>query len=379
MRVLFWGTYDTGKPRVRILREGLRANGADVQEIHASIWEGIEDKSQVRGLLVKSRLLLRWMLSYPMLVWRLLRAPRPDVVLVSYPGIIDIFVAAPIARLRGIPLAWDIFLSIYDTVCDDRRMLRPEGIPARILWKLEQVAIRRADIPFMDTQAHARRVEKLFNLPEKRCGSVWVGVEAERFPRRPEVRANVHKNPAHVLFYGQFIPLHGIDTIIAAARLLRDEPIRWILIGQGQEAGRIREILASDPLPRLEWTDWVDYAELEQHIAAADLCLGIFGMSPKAASVIPNKVFQIVAAGRPLITRDSPAARELISHAPPCAYLVAAGDPHALADAVLAHSNARPRPGSAACHAGLVEKINTQAIGRQFLDMFAHCGNQIRS
>ena len=93
----------------------------------------------------------------------------------------------------------------------------------------------------------------------------------------------------------------------------------------------------------------------------------------------PNKEFQIVAAGRPLITRDSPAARELISHAPPCAYLVAAGDPHALADAVLAHSNARPRPGSAACHAGLVEKINTQAIGRQFLDMFAHCGNQIRS
>src|SRR6185437_8339843 len=47
-----------------------------------------------------------------------------------------------------------------------------------------------------------------------------------------------------VLFYGQFIPLHGIGTIIEAARLLRDAPIQWTLVGRGQEAPRIRAMLA---------------------------------------------------------------------------------------------------------------------------------------
>ncbi len=56
---------------------------------------------------------------------------------------------------------------------------------------------------------------------------------------------------------------------------------------------------------------WVDYDTLHQHIADADVCLGIFGTSAKAANAIPNKAYQILAVGRPLVTRDSPAIREL--------------------------------------------------------------------
>lgn len=367
MRVVFWGTYDTGKPRTRILLDGLRNNGVEVEEIHSPVWTGVEDKSQVRGMLAKLRIALRWTLSYPQLAWRLARMARPDLLLVGYPGIVDIFVAAPIARLRRIPLAWDMFLSLYDTVCEDRRLLRPGSLPARLLWWLERTAIRRADLPFMDTRAHARRMEHLFGLPDGRCGSVWVGVEAERFPRRGLGHA-APDGPLRVLFYGQFIPLHGIDTIIAAAALLRGQPVQWTLIGRGQEAARIRAILDADPLPRLEWIDWVDYAQLELHIAEADLCLGIFGTSAKAACVIPNKVFQIAAAGRPLATRDSPAMRELLPHAPPCTYLLAAGDPRALADTVLAHAEAA-RGATAGCHDGLKDRIDARAIGRQFLEM----------
>ncbi len=48
---------------------------------------------------------------------------------------------------------------------------------------------------------------------------------------------------------------------------------------------------------KVHWDDWIDYPQLHQRIAAADICLGIFGGSAKAASVIPNKVFQIVAMG----------------------------------------------------------------------------------
>ncbi len=50
MRILCWGTYDTSKPRARLLLKGLRLAGAVVDECHVDIWQGVVDKSQVRGL-----------------------------------------------------------------------------------------------------------------------------------------------------------------------------------------------------------------------------------------------------------------------------------------------------------------------------------------
>lgn len=369
MRVIFWGTYDSGKPRTRILRKGLRIAGVDLQEINASPWDGIEDKSQIRGKLSRSRVLVRWLLFYPGLAWRLIRAPRPDVILLGYPGILDVFVAMPIARLRGIPVVWDVFLSMYDTVCVDRGLAAPGGAIGRALFWIERAALRWVDLAFLDTRAHAQRIGSLFDLGKNACDSVWVGVESEYFSSAAaEIPAQPSAATMRVLFYGQFIPLHGISFIVEAARLLRDEPIEWQLVGRGQQAGDIHAMLEADPLPRLKWTEWVEYTQLQAWLTRADVCLGIFGLSDKAASVIPNKVFQIVAAGRPIITRDSPAIRELLSPEAPCTYLVPAGDAAALAEAILTHSRNYARCTSA-CHAGRSKEIDASAIGRQFIEM----------
>lgn len=371
MRILCWGTYDTSKPRVRLLLKGLRLAGAEVDECHVDIWHGVVDKSQVRGLRQRLGIATRWLLSYPRLAWRLARASKPDVLLIGFPGILDMLVAAPIARLRRIPMAWDMFMSLYDTVVEDRQMLRRGGIASRLLHALEGFALRRADLVFLDTQAHARRIEQLFKLVPGSTGAVWVGVEKEHFHAEPDaasgVAAAAMPAPLQVLFYGQFIPLHGIETIVRAARLTRNEPIEWQLIGKGQEADLIKGLIAEQPLPRLRWEAWVDYAQLHRYIAGADVCLGIFGVSEKAASVIPNKVFQIVAMGKPLITRDSPAIREMLDDAPPCVSLVPAGDAQALADAVRGFVRlARP---VRQCHGLLQGKLDAEAIGQQCIAM----------
>lgn len=370
MLVLCWGTYDEGKPRWRILRDGLRAAGATVLELHASVWEGIDDKTQVHGRGRRLRLLARWLASYPALLWRFLLSPRPDLVLVGYPGILDVVLLAPLARLRGVPVAWDMFLSLYDTVVLDRRLIRPAGLRARLLRRFEGFAVRRARVVFLDTEAHARRVESLFGLPTRSCPAVWVGAEVERFrlPESSPPAGRAPGTPLQVLFYGQFIPLHGIDTIVAAARLMAGEAVEWTLVGRGQEAAAVRQQLRAAPLPRLRWIEWVDYGELQRFIAAADVCLGIFGTSDKAASVIPNKVFQVLAVGRPLVTRDSPAIRELLEPDPPCTYLVRAGDPEGLADALRDHVRRARAARVGRCHSALLDGIGPPAIGRQFME-----------
>jgi glycosyltransferase involved in cell wall biosynthesis len=363
LRVLAWGTYDLGKPRTRILLSSL-ARRADISlvEVHADVWRGVEDKGNVRGVWRKLHLLARWLAAYGPLAWRYLRAPAHDVVLVGYPGQLDVLVLWPLAKLRGVPIVWDAFLSLYDTIVADRRLIDARHPMARLLHGVETMSCRAAGRVVLDTAAHARYFADEFKICQSRLAHVFVGAESSAFAARPVV-AQGPAAPLRVLFYGQFIPLHGIDTIIDAARLMQREDVDWLVIGQGQEAARIREKLDRQPLPRLLWVPWIPYEQLQAEIASADICLGVFGASAKAARVIPNKVFQILSVGRPLVTRDSPAIRELIPGDGPGIRLVPPGDPSALAAAIRTLSEQLPALSGRVLHGEITARFRTEAIG----------------
>ena len=114
--------------------------------------------------------------------------------------------------------------------------------------------------------------EQQFNLPANKTCSVFVGAETDVFSQIS--KGNLSKRVDGrftVLFYGQFIPLHGIETIIRAARLMKDDPVQWIIIGQGQEEKKIRAMLDEQPLPLVTWINWVKYEDLIKWIGKADL------------------------------------------------------------------------------------------------------------
>ena len=129
-----------------------------------------------------------------------------------------------------------------------------------------------------------------------------------------------------MLFVGKLIPLHGLETILAAAALCPE--IEFDVVGSGQ----LDDVLATRP-ENVRWEPWVDYRKLPDLYRSAGCALGIFGTSEKAARVIPNKAFQALATETPLITADTPASRELLEHDRD-ALLVPPGDPSALAAAV---------------------------------------------
>lgn len=363
---MFWGTYDLGKPRTRILIRGLIENGAQVEECRAAVWDDVRDKGTL-GAGRLARGLLRTALAYPRLIVRFLRSEAPDAVVVGYLGQLDVLVLYPFARLRGVPLVWDQFLSIYDTVVDDRGQLSPQHPLAKALFVWEWLACRAADRVLMDTRAHARYVVETFAVPPHKVEAVWVGAETSVFPPATS-DAVAGREGLSVLFYGQLIPLHGVETIIQAARLVRDLPIRFVLIGSGQEGALVRHLLDEEPLSKLEWHPWLEYEQLIGALQRADVCLGIFGRSGKAARVIPNKVFQILAARRPLITRDSPAIREIFADGAEGVQLIPPDDPGALASALRSLLADRQRL-SELPDPALRDRISPAAIGRQLLDV----------
>src|SRR5262249_6312316 len=141
--------------------------------------------------------------------------------------------------------------------------------------------------------------------------------------------------PYTVLHFGRYIPLHGLETVVRAASLLEQsgEPCRFLLVGEGEERSRIESLAREIGASTIEFHRSEPPERLAEIVRTADLCLGIFGVSGKAGRVVPNKVYEAMAAGKPVITGDSPAAREILRDGEDC-LLCERGNPAALAEAI---------------------------------------------
>jgi glycosyltransferase involved in cell wall biosynthesis len=310
VKALYFGTYDRSSPRNTQVVSCLRRAGVTVVERHREVW-GRHN----------------WSLGLAQLA-RMARAEGSlarrkdddaDVVVVGYPGHFDMPAAKRTAR--GRPVVFNPLVSLHDTLVGDRARFRPRSPAAGILHAVDNGAFRGADLVVADTEAHAAFFRQAFRLPEERVAVALVGAD------EPLFRPGWHPpEPYHVVFIGKLIPLHGLETILAAASLVPEVPFR--VVGDGQLAGLLDRRPAN-----VEHIPWIPYEELPDAYRAAGCALGIFGTGEKAARVIPNKVFQALACARPVITADTPAARELLTDGAD-AILVPPGDPVALAGAV---------------------------------------------
>jgi glycosyltransferase involved in cell wall biosynthesis len=335
LRVCYFGTYDTEQSRNSIIIQGLRANGVEVVECHAPLWRDTEEKLwALRGGWRSPRLLWRTARSYLQLLRRYATVGDYDVMVVGYAGHFDLFLARLLSFLSDKPLVFDVFVSLTETAVEDRGLVRCGSPLAWLLRQVDRWSCRLADWVLLDTEAHCRYFQREFGLSPARLRRVPVGADEVYHPRPSLQHEN---NPFRVLYFGQYIPLHGVEYVVRAAGLLGDRyDIRFDFVGQGQTYEEARTLARELGLRNATFhPTWLPAEELiRRHILLADLCLGVFGLGPKAQRVVPYKVFVALALTKPLITGDSPAAREVLIHGE-TALLCPMGDPQALARAIL--------------------------------------------
>jgi glycosyltransferase involved in cell wall biosynthesis len=346
VRVVYFGTYERRYPRNAQVVSCLRRAGVEVIERHEPVWEAREEKWSVGA-----RDGLRLALAQVRL--RARRPPPADIVLVGYPGHLDLHAARRAAR--GKPVVFNPLVSLYDTLVGDRGRFEAGSRAARALRWVDRRAFRAADLVVADTEAHADFLAELSGLPRQRFAVCLVGAEERLFA--PGWKPG---EPFTALFVGKLIPLHGVATILEAARLAPGVRIR--VVGSGQ----LGQLLASRPA-NVEWLPWVVYERLAEELRGASCALGIFGVSDKARRVIPNKAFQALACGVPLVTADTPAARELLTDGE-TALLVPPGEPEALAAALrrLADEPDTARRIAEAGHAVYRERASEDVLGRRW-------------
>ena len=361
MRLMWLGTYERAYPRARVLVEGLRQIGVEVVERHRPVWERERHKA---GAFLRpvplARAGGRFAGAWAALAAEGLREPAVDAVVAGYPAQPDALPAWCVARARRVPLVVDMMISLSDTLAGDRG--RAGRLTAAALAGADRTTLRLADLVMADTAAAADWLAGRFGVARGRVVVVPVGAEPDRFPPLPPP-----EGPPTALFYGKLAPLHGVATVLEAARRPGAPPVR--LIGDGQLGGWLEQELRRDRPAGLTWERWVPYESLGAEVGRAAICLGVFGESAKAARVVPNKVWQAMAAGRPVVTADTPAVREQLEDGR-TALLVPAGDPDALAAALarLAGDRALRERLGAAARSAYLERGTPRAVATRLRD-----------
>lgn len=204
----------------------------------------------------------------------------------------------------------DFFISNYDTYVYDRKKITNKN--PRAWWKYFQdwFNFRYSKYLLSDTMVHFEYWEKLFG---KFNGNHFVlPVLADKdiyFPSNKKIE----KERIKILFYGSFIPLHGIDVILKAFNIMEKENIEFeaTIIGKGQKFSEMKDLYDKLDLKNVTMDgEFIDEKQLSESIRQNDIVLGIFGNSKKAKSVIPNKVYQSTACRKCTVTMKSEVLNE---------------------------------------------------------------------
>ena len=371
LRVCYFGAYRSEYSRNRILIEGLRRNGVDVIECHEQLWHGIEDRVQtVEGGWKRPAFWIRLVRVYVRLMRKYARLGGDyDVMVVGYPGQFDVFLARLLSWRHRRPLAWDIFMSLY-LIALERSLHRSSPFAVNLLRIIERLATRLPDGLILDTQQYVDWFERTHGVSPDRFRLVPTGAGSDRFhPGAPsDARDQRFGEPFRVLYYGTFIPNHGVPTIIEAARWLGPHTdICFELIGEGPQRPAAEALARRLGLENVIFVDWLDQEALQERVRAADVCLGAFGTTPQSLMTVQNKIYEGLAMAKPVLTGDGPAVRDAFQHGEHL-FLCPRNDPMALAAAIVElQQNAALRARVAqAGHERFCRHFTVEALGRRF-------------
>lgn len=241
----------------------------------------------------------RYLESLLRLLWIRLRYD-PDCYILGFRGT-EVFWPVRLLTL-GRRLIFDQMMSPYDSLLNESGRLKPGSLLAKLVYRYERALLMAADAILTDTQLHRDFLSQLFRITREKIHAIPVGADDSLFRR--DLSATGLENTAFtVLFYGSFLPLHGIETILDTAEGLRHLPVQFIMIGGNRrDLSGFHRTLAERRLFNVKHLPWVDYEELPEWIASADLCLGgPFGGTGQARRVVTGKTYQFLAMAKPTI------------------------------------------------------------------------------
>lgn len=252
-----------------------------------------------------------------------------DVILVSFmPQMIVPFFKK---RFRKNTLIVDFFISIYDTLVDDRKLLKDGSFLSGVCKKIDQCSIDAADYVITDTKTHGKYFCEEFNVPMDKIIPVYLEADVSFYHPMSIDKPDKLKGKMTVLYFGSILPVQGVEVVLKTIELMRDNKnIHFIMIGPIPE--KYNKVMTDT----VTYYDWLPQEDLASQIAIADVCLaGHFSADiGKSNRTIPGKVYIYRAMEKPIILGDSDANREKFVEESHSCYYVDRGNPFKLKEKI---------------------------------------------
>ena len=266
----------------------------------------VTPKSNIFGLITRAFSLVLSMLLVVKLFF--VKAER---LYISYPGVFFLAFFKGYLKKRFSVIYLDAFISIYDTVVHDRKLITESNVIAKALYFFELRAYKAADVVIVDTIDNAQYLSQLFKLDESKFIEVPLSIPKSY----AGIKNNEKSRQAHGIFIGTFVPLQGVPILFNAAKKLSQScPTKKLnidVIGDGQDAGECAEIFNSELSP-IDWSRGHFGTQfIIDKLSLANFGLGIFASNNKSERVIPFKIYIYLAAGLPVITAKTKAILQL--------------------------------------------------------------------
>jgi glycosyltransferase involved in cell wall biosynthesis len=308
-----------------------------------------------------------------------LKVRQVDLVWGTSPPIFQGVTAWLLARLKRAPFLFEV-RDLWPAFAIQVGVLRNPLLIRLSLW-LERFLYRHADRVMVNSpgfiehvrERGARRIELVPNGVDSRMFDPFASGIAFRKEHGLEGRFVVLYAGAHGLS-------NDLGVVLQAARRLADRPeIRIVLLGDGKEKPALMAQAVEMGLTNLHFLPPVPKAGMAEALAAADACIAILKPIPLYATVYPNKVFDYMAAARPVILAIDGVIRQVVEQAqgglftPP-------GDPEALAGAILrlAGDPAQARQMGLNARSYVEANFDRSALARRLAEIVEKMGEKSR-
>ena len=264
-----------------------------------------------------------------------------DVVVVSSPTFFSIGAGALLARLKRARLVVEV-RDLWPAIFTELGVLT-NGRLIGLLERLELAAYAAADTVIVVSDGFRANLI-CRGVPAAKVHTIRNGVRPGDFdpatPADPGLRASLGAGPGDclVLYAGTHGISQGLTMVAEAAAQLTAErdgqPVRFAFVGEGSDKQRLAGRVAELGLANVTLLPGVPSRQVPALLAAADICLVPLRDVPLFSAFIPSKMFEYLAAGRPVVGAVTGEAAQILREAGAC--VVPPGDSAALADAVRA-------------------------------------------
>jgi glycosyltransferase involved in cell wall biosynthesis len=300
-----------------------------------------------------------------------LRVRKVDLVWGTSPPMLQGITAWALARLKGARFLFEV-RDLWPDFAVAVGVLKNPLLIRAALW-LERFLYRRADRVIVNSPAYVDHVK---GRGAGRVSLAPNGADPDMFDPGDRGEPFRRRNLLADKFVATYAGAHGMSNdlglVLEAASLLRDMPeVMLILVGDGKEKPVLEERAAAMGLANVRFLPPVRKREMGATLAGADACIAILKPLEEYKTTYPNKVFDYMAAGRPIVLAIDGVIRQVVEAAG-CGVFARPGDAPALAAAIrtLAADREHSRQMGLAGRRYLEEHFSREAIAGQLMAVF---------